>query len=124
MPLYDCGARDCEECQRAFGPDRSKAISDYERRERHYAAIETARKGHTAPPCRVCLSVKKVCVYPSDQPFLAICPECCATAIHSDGETGHVFEYDRSERDSVCQKCGITEHYDPTDGYISDRERI
>ncbi len=27
MPLYDCGESDCDECQRAFGPDRSEAIA-------------------------------------------------------------------------------------------------
>lgn len=32
MPIYDCGAPDCEECQREFGPDRSVAISEYESR--------------------------------------------------------------------------------------------
>ena len=36
MPIYDCGAPDCEECQRAFGPDRSKAIANYEARDRYY----------------------------------------------------------------------------------------
>nr|WP_321985364.1 hypothetical protein [uncultured Lichenicoccus sp.] len=30
MPLYDCGHRDCDECQRAFGPDRADAIRRYE----------------------------------------------------------------------------------------------
>ena len=30
MPIYDCGAPECEECQRAFGPDRSRAIAEYE----------------------------------------------------------------------------------------------
>lgn len=124
MPLYDCGETDCGECQAAFGLDRSKAIANYEKRENYYAAVENARKNHSAPPCRVCLSVEKVCVYPLDEPFLAVCPDCCETALHSDGENGHVFEYDRSERDSICTKCGIREHYDPTEGYISDYARI
>lgn len=39
MPLYDCGDEDCDECQRAFGPDRSKAIENYKRREEAYAAL-------------------------------------------------------------------------------------
>ena len=30
MPVYDCGAPDCSECQRAFGPDRTSAIRDYQ----------------------------------------------------------------------------------------------
>lgn len=32
MPVYDCGAPDCGECQRAFGPDRSVAITEYQDR--------------------------------------------------------------------------------------------
>ena len=123
MPIYDCGAPDCDECQRAFGPDRSKAIELYRRRDKYYADIERARKAHTAPPCRVCGGNDVGC-YPADNLFMAICPNCCEKANHPDGETGHEFKYDRSERDTVCQKCGISEHYDPTDGYISDRERI
>ena len=39
MPLYDCGVPDCAECQRAFGPDRSKAIAFYQRRVAEYAAL-------------------------------------------------------------------------------------
>ena len=38
MPVYDCGAPDCTECQRAFGPDRSRAIADYEARLRQTRA--------------------------------------------------------------------------------------
>jgi len=121
MPLYDCGAPDCEECQRAFGPDRSKAITVYEHRERHYAAIEKARKAHAPWPCRVCL--EPVAIYDQNNPFTAICPTCCeAGAEHADGEKGHVWEYERAERDNVCQKCGVTEHDDV--GYISDYARI
>jgi hypothetical protein len=30
MPVYDCGVPDCSECQRAFGPDRTAAIADYQ----------------------------------------------------------------------------------------------
>jgi hypothetical protein len=26
MPLYDCGVPSCGECQRAFGPNRTRAI--------------------------------------------------------------------------------------------------
>ena len=32
MPVYDCGVPDCAECQREFGPDRSKAIAAYQAR--------------------------------------------------------------------------------------------
>jgi hypothetical protein len=39
MPLYDCGAPECDECQRAFGPDREKAIQNYRRRCEAYAAL-------------------------------------------------------------------------------------
>jgi hypothetical protein len=41
-PVYDCGDADCEECQKAFGPDRSTAIANYEARERYYARLEQA----------------------------------------------------------------------------------
>lgn len=34
MPVYDCGDPDCDECERAFGPDRSEAIRRYEARLR------------------------------------------------------------------------------------------
>lgn len=50
MPVYDCGAADCEECQRAFGPDRSKAIAAYEARDQ--AMIDAAWEKHKAAgPC-------------------------------------------------------------------------
>lgn len=39
MPLYDCGSPDCFECQRAFGPDRSKAIAKFKQREAYYAEL-------------------------------------------------------------------------------------
>ena len=39
MPLYDCGDRECDECQRAFGPNREKAIKRFEAREIAYANI-------------------------------------------------------------------------------------
>lgn len=113
MPLYDCGAPDCEECQKAFGPNRSATIANYEAHERLYAI----------PPCRICGKRETVAVYDEKNLQNAICPECCEKgAEHADGETGHVWEYDRSERGQVCQKCGIPEHVD--DGGISDRERI
>jgi hypothetical protein len=34
MPLYDCGSPECDECQKAFGPDRSEAIRKYKQREK------------------------------------------------------------------------------------------
>lgn len=44
MPLYDCGDRECDECQRAFGPNREKAIRNFEAREIAYAALEKAQE--------------------------------------------------------------------------------
>ncbi len=38
MPVQDCGAPDCLECQRAFGPDRRIAISHHALRASFYAA--------------------------------------------------------------------------------------
>ncbi len=40
MPVYDCGDADCEECKRAFGPDRQAAIANYKAREEAYAKLE------------------------------------------------------------------------------------
>jgi hypothetical protein len=42
MPIYDCGDPDCEECKRAFGPDRTKAIAAYHKREQFYAELGQA----------------------------------------------------------------------------------
>lgn len=47
MPVYDCGDAECTECQRAFGPDRSKAIANYERRAAYYATLERGTLGPT-----------------------------------------------------------------------------
>ena len=58
------------------------------------------------PPCRVCGKTEWVASYREEAPKKAICIECCATAKHDDGETGHVFTYDPSERDRVCDHCG------------------
>jgi transposase len=55
------------------------------------------------PPCRVCGKTEPVLVY-SDDPPTAVCPDCC-------GESGHEWEHDRSERDWVCQHCGIARRY-------------
>lgn len=40
MPTYDCGDPECDECQRAFGPDRTKAVENYRRRELYYGRLE------------------------------------------------------------------------------------
>lgn len=44
MPLYDCGDRECDECRRAFGPNREKAIKRFEAREISFAALEKANQ--------------------------------------------------------------------------------
>jgi hypothetical protein len=43
MPHYDCGRPECTECQRSFGPDRSKAIKRFRVRENshHFEAHNT-----------------------------------------------------------------------------------
>ena len=43
MPIYDCGEKDCAECQRAFGPDRSVAIQNYVRRCEAYAPFQETK---------------------------------------------------------------------------------
>ena len=48
MPIYDCGAPECDECQQAFGPDRSKAIATYKAREIWFEAISGAAKEREA----------------------------------------------------------------------------
>lgn len=58
------------------------------------------------PLCRVCKKADPVLCFPQDH-TQTICPECCDKAEHSDGETGHVWKYDRGERGNVCDKCGI-----------------
>jgi hypothetical protein len=59
------------------------------------------------PYCRVCGDIDEVICFPPANPAGAICPECCDKATHDDGETGHVWEYDRWERDHQCIHCGI-----------------
>lgn len=122
MPMYDCGAPGCDECQRAF-PDRTRAIAAYKERERAYAARDLPMPVDPSPPCRVCGSKHDVICYGT--PADTICPNCCATAEHADGETGHGFDYQRSERGYQCRYCGEDEHPPAADdGYISDRARI
>lgn len=59
------------------------------------------------PPCRVCNKSDGVICYPDDH-SLTICPDCCAKVVeHPDGEKGHQWEYDRSERQHICTYCGI-----------------
>lgn len=45
MPLYDCGDRYCDECQREFGPNREKAIRNYEAREAYYTSLQPRTTG-------------------------------------------------------------------------------
>jgi hypothetical protein len=47
MPLYDCGERQCDECQKAFGPNREKAIRNFEARETAYAMLSSAPPAET-----------------------------------------------------------------------------
>lgn len=42
MPLYDCGDSECHECQKAFGPNREKAIRNFEAREVAYSKLSNA----------------------------------------------------------------------------------
>ena len=49
MPIYDCGSPECDECQRAFGPDRTKAIANFRAREAYYAALNTGTADGLAP---------------------------------------------------------------------------
>ena len=68
------------------------------------------------PPCRVCGKTEWVGCYWPEAPEKAICVTCCELAEHDDGETGHVWEYDRAEGDRVCDRCGQfarnTDYYD------------
>jgi hypothetical protein len=58
------------------------------------------------PPCRKCGKAEPVICYPDDH-SQTVCPDCCPSVEHADGETGHVWKYDKWERDDVCQHCGI-----------------
>lgn len=42
MPLYDCGDSECRECQTAFGPNREKAIRNFQAREVAYSKLWSA----------------------------------------------------------------------------------
>ena len=66
--------------------------------------------------CRACGKHDPVMCYPDDH-SQAICPDCCVKAEHADGETGHVFIYDRWEG-HYCTHCGINRNctdYQPFD---------
>ena len=66
-----------------------------------------------APPCHVC--GKSVAVWRTEAPQEAVCVDCCAGVEHSDGETGHAFEYERGERTYMCRYCAA-----PPDGDFYD----
>jgi len=74
------------------------------------------------PPCRVCGKTEPVMCFPIEEADRAktICPDCCATAEHDDGETGHVFNYDASARERICEKCGLPRSCCIDDDYIDD----
>lgn len=69
------------------------------------------------PACRVCGRTEDIISYPDD-PSQAICPTCCAAAHHPDGEDGHQFDYERSERQHICRYCGLPRS--ATDDYFDD----
>jgi len=50
MPLYDCGDPDCDECQRTFGPDRSKAIEQSNQRAIFYAGLNNDEQTASKKP--------------------------------------------------------------------------
>lgn len=94
-------------------------IANFRRLSSSPSSEEPAMKGET-PPCRVCGDAANVACYPSDHLEHTICVTCCeAGAEHHDGETGHGFDYDRTERDRVCRYCGQfarnTDYYDHWD---------
>ena len=78
-PVYDCGDPECQECQRAFGPDRSAAIARHNARAKYYA---TLRK--PAPPLEAPYGPDEQCgcgdlfnpSYPQC-PICKHCPGCC-----------------------------------------------
>lgn len=62
-----------------------------------------------APPCHVC--GKSVAVWREDHPEQAVCPDCCATVEHPDGESGHQYEYESFEG-WACRYCAAPPPYD------------
>lgn len=74
------------------------------------------------PPCRACGTNENVGCYREDAPEKTICPSCCESAEHDDGETGHQFTYHRSEG-STCDYCGVNRNdtlWEPADDYFDD----
>ncbi len=56
-PIYDCGDPECSECEDAFGPNRSKAIADFNSRQRRYAKhthVAGTTHGHDIDECAFC----------------------------------------------------------------------
>lgn len=60
----------------------------------------------TTPPCRICGSSQWVGCYREEAPEQTVCPTCCETAEHDDGETGHQFSYHHPEG-HTCNYCGV-----------------
>lgn len=58
-----------------------------------------------SPPCRVCGKAAEVICYPDDH-SQTVCPECCDTAEHANGEKGHEWIHDKWEG-WYCAHCGI-----------------
>lgn len=56
------------------------------------------------PSCRVCGKSEWVGCYDEAHPERTVCAECCPTAEHHDGETGHQFDYERGEG-WLCRYC-------------------
>lgn len=70
------------------------------------ASIPSQTVAAITPACRACGSSKWVACYPAESPGQTICTECCGTAEHPDGESGHQFTYSRHEG-HTCDYCGI-----------------
>lgn len=60
-----------------------------------------------AMDCCVCLSNKDVIIYDVETKSgtFTYCPTCCGKTQKPNGEEGHEFEYDRSERGRYCVWC-------------------
>lgn len=71
----------------------------------------------SAPPCHVC--GKPVAVWWPHKPEEAVCMDCCHGVEHSDGETGHQFEYSPGEG-RMCRYCGSAPPADYYDGWGYD----
>lgn len=69
------------------------------------------------PPCHVCGKFEDILSWHPEHPERAVCPTCCETTEHFDGETGHQYEYERGDRTYYCQYCGIP----ASDDWLADR---